>query len=142
MGDGQLLLGSCISVVGIMIQALATLCAVRMAQLMDHRLSHRRRVTLLISVVSVTGILLTAGHLLEVAAWAKAYEIFEVSSPENAYYLAFVNFTTLGYGDVLPAPHWRLLGPMTAANGMLLFGWSTAVIFAVLQKALEILRMA
>jgi hypothetical protein len=40
--------------------------------------------------------------------------------------------TTLGYGDVLPVARWRLLGPMAAMNGVLLFGWSTAVIFQVL----------
>jgi hypothetical protein len=50
-------------------------------------------------------------------------------------YFAFVNYTTLGYGDVVPVAHWRLLGPLTAMNGMLLFGWSTAVIFEVLRKA-------
>ncbi len=47
----------------------------------------------------------------------------------NLVYFAFVNYTTLGYGDVLSVERWRLLGPLTAMNGMLLFGWSTAVIF-------------
>jgi Ion channel len=37
-----------------------------------------------------------------------------------------VNYTTLGYGDVTPLPGWRLLGPMTAMNGVLMFGWSAA----------------
>jgi Ion channel len=37
-----------------------------------------------------------------------------------------VNYTTLGYGEVTPVARWRLLGPMTAMNGVLLFGWSTA----------------
>ena len=49
----------------------------------------------------------------------------------------FVNYATLGYGDVLPVERWRLLGPLTAMNGMLLFGWSTAVIFfEVLRRTL------
>jgi hypothetical protein len=51
-------------------------------------------------------------------------------------YFAFVNYATLGYGDVLPVERWRLLGPPTAMNGMLLFGWSTAVIFEVLRRTL------
>jgi hypothetical protein len=49
-------------------------------------------------------------------------------------YFAFVNYTTLGYGDVTPVERWRLLGPITAMNGVLLFGWSTAVIFEVLRR--------
>jgi len=42
----------------------------------------------------------------------------------------------LGYGDVTPLAKWRLLGPMTAMNGVLMFGWSTALIFEVLIKAI------
>ena len=54
----------------------------------------------------------------------------------NLVYFAFVNYTTLGYGDVIPAERWQLLGPMAAMNGILLFGWSTAVIFEILRRAL------
>jgi hypothetical protein len=50
---------------------------------------------------------------------------------------AFVNYTTLGYGNVVPVERWRLLGPMTAMNGVLMFGWSTAVIFEVLRRAMH-----
>ena len=53
---------------------------------------------------------------------------------------AFVNYATLGYGDVTPLQSWRLLGPMTAMNGVLLFGWSTAVIFEVLRRTMTALR--
>jgi hypothetical protein len=61
-----------------------------------------------------------------------------IVAPESADrdYLTFVNYTTLGYGDVTPVKRWNLLGPMTAMNGVLLFGWSTAVIFEVLRMTL------
>ena len=55
-------------------------------------------------------------------------------------YFAFVNYTTLGYGDVTPVERWHLLGPMTAMNGVLLFGWSTAVIFQVLRMTVRTTR--
>jgi hypothetical protein len=62
-----------------------------------------------------------------------------VVPPEtDELYFAFVNYTTLGYGDVVPVERWRLLGPMTAMNGVLLFGWSTAVIFEVLRSAMRV----
>jgi hypothetical protein len=54
-----------------------------------------------------------------------------------AYYHSVVNYTTLGYGDVIMTPLWRLLGPLEAANGMLMFGVSTAVIFAVIQRLIQ-----
>jgi len=51
-------------------------------------------------------------------------------------YFAFVTYTTLG-GDVVPVEHWRLLGPFTAMNGVLLFGWSTAVIFEIMRRTMH-----
>ena len=55
----------------------------------------------------------------------------------TACYHSAVNYTTLGYGDVIMSESWRLLGPLEAANGMLLFGVSTALIFAVIQRMAE-----
>jgi hypothetical protein len=52
----------------------------------------------------------------------------------TAYYHSAVNYTTLGYGDLIMTPAWRLLGPLEAATGMLMFGVSTAIIFAVIQR--------
>jgi hypothetical protein len=66
--------------------------------------------------------------------------IVRVAPPGTIIYFAFVNYTTLGYGDVIPIERWRLLGPMTAMNGVLLFGWSTAVIFEVLRRTMMTLR--
>ena len=80
---------------------------------------------------------LMIAHLAEVLVWSLTYVIFGVA-PEGSdiVYFAFVNYTTLGYGDVTPVVRWHLLGPMTAMNGVLLFGWSTAVIFEVLRMTL------
>ena len=49
-----------------------------------------------------------------------------------------MNYSTLGYGDVIMSPAWKLLGPMEAANGALMVGVSTAMIFAVIQRLLLI----
>jgi hypothetical protein len=69
--------------------------------------------------------------------WSLVYAIVD-AAPMGAdlVYFAFVNYTTLGYGDVVPVERWRLLGPMTAMNGVLLFGWSTAVIFEPVRRAM------
>jgi hypothetical protein len=69
--------------------------------------------------------------------WSLAYDLVDaVPAGTNHLYFAFVNYTTLGYGDVVPVARWQLLGPITAMNGVLLFGWSTAVIFEVLRKTM------
>ncbi len=49
-------------------------------------------------------------------------------------YLAFGNYTTLGYADLVAPEQWRLLRPMTVPNGIMLIGWSTAVIIEILRR--------
>jgi hypothetical protein len=45
-----------------------------------------------------------------------------------------VTFTTLGYGDVLLDDRWRLLASFEAANGIIMFGWTTAIVMAVVHR--------
>jgi hypothetical protein len=51
-----------------------------------------------------------------------------------AFHHSAVNYTMLGYGNVVMTPSWTLLGPLEAADGMLLFGVTTAIVFAVIQR--------
>ena len=74
-------------------------------------------------------------HLLAIAVWAVVFLLCgEFPAFGTAYYHSAVNYSTLGYGDVIMTPSWRLLGPLEAANGALMFGVSTALIFAVMQR--------
>jgi hypothetical protein len=97
---------------------------------------------LLVLVMVPTVLVLMIVHFFEVSIWALAYLVVD-AAPVGADRLdfAFVNYTTLGYGNVVPVADWRLLGPIAAMNGMLLFGWSTAVIFEVLRRSAEKLRL-
>jgi Ion channel len=100
---------------------------------MVHRNLPARPTLRLIGIMIATVSILMAAHLLEITVWSLAYQFVGVAPDESdPLYFAFVNYTTLGYGDILPVARWRLLGPMAAMNGVLLFGWSTAVIFQVL----------
>jgi hypothetical protein len=79
-----------------------------------------------------------AAHLTEIALWALLFVMCgEFSDFPTAYYHSAVNYTSLGYGDIIMSPSWRLLGPLETADGMLLFGVSTAMIFAVIQRLVE-----
>ena len=74
-------------------------------------------------------------HLVEMGVWAALYRALDVfDSMEVAFYFSSVTYTTLGYGDIVPDRHWRLLATMEAANGFILFGWTTALVFAVLRE--------
>jgi hypothetical protein len=73
-------------------------------------------------------------HIMEVALWAVLFIICgEFPDFGTAFYHSAVNYSSLGYGDVIMTPSWRLLGPLETADGMLLFGVSTAILFAVIQ---------
>jgi ion channel len=86
-------------------------------------------------VIVATGTLLVVGHFAEVVLWAYTYAAVGATPPgTDLIYFAFGNYTTLGYGDVVPVPKWHLLGPMTALNGVMLIGWSTALIFEILHR--------
>ena len=91
----------------------------------------------MIPIVSV----LMVTHTLEVMVWAFGLRAGRCGAGEvPTVYFAFVNYATLGYGDIVPVDRWKLLGPITAMNGVLMFGWSTAVMFEVLRRALDIAR--
>jgi len=85
--------------------------------------------------ISIAGV----AHLVGIGVWALVFmRCGEFAGFTAAYYHSGVNYTTLGYGDVIMTPPWRLLGPLEAAAGMLMFGVSTALLFAVIQALLQI----
>ena len=133
----QALVAAAVCACTIMIHALVMTTVVRVAASFGTKqvwYPWLRLSAVMIATVSV----LMAAHVSEVLVWALAYAIVD-AAPDGAalVYFAFVNYTTLGYGDITPVPRWLLLGPITAMNGILLFGWSTAVIFEVLRRTME-----
>jgi hypothetical protein len=86
-------------------------------------------------VMMVVTLVTAAAHLTQIALWAVAYRVCgEFATFDTAFYFSAVNYTALGYGDILLSERWRLLGPLEATNGVLQFGLSTAVMFAVLSR--------
>ena len=88
-------------------------------------------------VVGVT-LLALAAHLIEIAAWALVFvRCGEFRDFAAAFYSSAENYTTLGYGDVVMSVSWRLLGPLESADGMLMFGLTTAMIFGVIHRLIQ-----
>jgi hypothetical protein len=136
----QFLLGTAVSVCNIAIHAMVMVALIQVARMASESATSRQSLRLT-AVMSATASVLMAAHLVEVLVWSFAYSLISVAPPgTDLVYFAFVNYTTLGYGDVTPLKRWQLLGPMTAMNGVLLFGWSTAVIFEVLRRTLTASR--
>jgi hypothetical protein len=134
----QFLVGAAVSAVNIMIHALVTIAAVTsLRDVAGRRHTDRPRLHLM-GVMVIAASALMVAHTLEVLVWTLAYAMIG-AAPAGAdlLYFAFVNYTTLGYGDITPVERWRLTGPMTAMYGILMFGWSTALVFEVLRKSYE-----
>ena len=131
----QILIGSLLVVITTFVHAgctLAALWALRMthADLWGLR-SRSMRVTLIAALV----LMMFLAGLLEVAVWAATYLVVgALSAFEPALYFSTVTFTTLGYGDVTLNDSWRLLASFEAANGIIMFGWTTALIVAFVHR--------
>jgi hypothetical protein len=92
-----------------------------------------------VTIVAGVALLALTSHLVEITAWAVLFVLArEFPHIATAFYHSAVNYTSLGYGDVVMSASWRLLGPLEAGDGMLMFGISTAMIFAVIQRLAQI----
>lgn len=88
-------------------------------------------------LLCTTALLLLVLHIVEVAIWAVTYRILPIEGIddlEEATYFSTVSITSLGYGDLVITNSWRILGAVQAMAGLLVFGWSTALLFAVVQR--------
>jgi voltage-gated potassium channel len=86
------------------------------------------------TLIRLVSLLLTL-HLVESAVWAAAFAVAGVlPNFKSALYYSITSYPTVGYGDVLPATSWRLPGPIEAAVGVLMLGWSTAIIMAAVER--------
>ena len=88
----------------------------------------------LVIVLGVFGIF--ALHTVEIWLYAALYRVVlnETQSFEEALYFSTVTFASLGYGDIVLSPRWRLVSAIEAANGVILFAWSTAFLFTLTRR--------
>ena len=129
----QILLGSAMIIATTVIQGGFTIAGVTMLR---RRISQKVTKSKLQSTLTLALFVLWlfVATILEVWAWATLYRVLgAVESLEKAAYFSTVTFTTLGYGDITLDEQWRLLSSFEGANGLLMFGWSTALIFAAVQ---------
>ncbi len=97
---------------------------------------HRNFLPKFAAVMSVAAVLATALHGVEGALWGSAYRFLgAIPSIRMAMLYSLSAMTTYGHASLFLAPHWQLMGALEALNGMLLFGLTTAFLFAMIQNA-------
>jgi hypothetical protein len=86
-----------------------------------------------VAIMIIVALLTAMAHLIQIGLWAIAFVLVgEFSSFQTAFYCSAQNYTALGYGDIILSERWRMLGPVEAIDGLLLFGLSTALMFAIM----------
>jgi hypothetical protein len=102
------------------------------------RTEHLHRAINSFPILLSTAVVLVLLHSAQITIWALAYLFMLpptiLGTFEEATYFSFVTFTTLGYGDITLSGEWRILSGIQALNGILLVGWSTAMLFAIVQR--------
>ncbi len=132
----QLVAGTIVSLISFCIHGLFTVLIVAVTRRAAEMTHDKSLVTRLFALFSFTMTMLTVAHLIEIATWAAYYALAGIEVKQvSLFEFAFENYTALGYGDVVADEEWRLTGPITSLNGLLLIGWSVAIIFEVLRMA-------
>lgn len=100
------------------------------------RLRGRRNFMMLfIVVMGIVTLLATVLHGLEAAIWAFAYhQLGALTNVHSALLYSLSAITTYGHAELYLEPHWRLMGSLEALNGLLLFGLTTAFLYAHVQR--------
>ena len=132
----QLFAGGLVSFVNFGIHALMTGLVVEVTRRTAARTDHLHAFLRMIALLTVTMIGLMCAHVCEIGVWTLYYG-YEGVAPAGTtpFEFAFENYTALGYGEPTPPEGKRLVGPITALNGLLLIGWSVAIIFEVMRMA-------
>ncbi len=96
----------------------------------------RERVTRFAVVMGLTVAAITVLHAIEGTMWAAAYRIVgAIPDFGQAMLYSIDAITTYGHARLSMTPHWRMMGALEALNGMILFGLSTAFLFAMIQSS-------
>jgi hypothetical protein len=131
-----LLVGLVITSVNIIVHAL--ILGMIVAGVRRDLMRGRVAIRFVVTIVMNATLLLLAAHFVEMALWGLSFVLCgEFSNFGNALYYSAASYTTLGDNTMAMSARWRLLGPFEAADGMLMFGVSTAAIFAVIQRFVQ-----
>ncbi len=137
----SIIVGLLMASVTIAIHASGTIFWINYLRHFGRRTPHRNVGLNRLRILCTTATALLTLHILEVVVWGfiymllvggKAFDTFE-----EAVYFSTVTFASLGYGDVVIAGPWRLLSAIQSMIGLLAFGWSSALLFAVVQNMLQ-----
>jgi hypothetical protein len=132
----RLLRGALLVIATGLVQALAQLTLSYLMEALPHPRISSRPTFLMMTHSVVAVVVLMTGHLLQVTLWALLYHFDwgEFRTFYGALYFSLASFTTVGATEVALSPSHRMIGALESAVGMLMFGWSTALLVRVVLR--------
>ena len=130
-----LLIGSLVILVNMGIQCVVVVFLIRYLIKKDAmKAEHATLFTDIVIILTVV-LVLFVGHIVQFGVWAQIFVIAdEFPDFATAFYHSIVNFSSLGYGDLVMSEKWRLLGALEACNGVLMFGLSAGTILSIMSQ--------
>ena len=129
----QVAYGSVLSLITTAIHAMCTVAVIRLLRSTPASRWVNRSATTRVVLIWAVVLMMSLAALLESGVWAAVYlAVGAILDLETALYFSIVTFTTLGYGDVTLDSGWRLLASFQAANGIIMFCWTTAIVMTVI----------
>ena len=135
----NLIIGLPIMLLCLALQAAFSYWSVLFYMRQTERMSRREGLFAHLRPLLIVMIVMMLGNFVQIVIWGVLFlYLGEFSELYEAVYHSAVNFTSLGYGDVVMSTRWKLLGPLEAANGVLMFGMTSAALMAILQQLIKI----
>jgi hypothetical protein len=107
----------------------------QVVRVLSGAMARRRFIPMFAAVMSVTALLATILHGIEVVIWASAYgHLGALPDDKTAMLYSLSAMTSYGHANFFLETHWQMMGALESLNGMLLFGLTTAFLFAMIQK--------
>ena len=130
----QLLAGGFVSLINFVIHGVMTGLIVVVTRHVAGKTDDLHVFMRLVALQLVTVVVLAVAHVIEIGVWAGFYTLADLKiQGATRFEFAFENYTALGYGDAVAVDGWRLIGPITSLNGLLLVGVSVAIIFEIMK---------
>ncbi|BAO44033.1 potassium channel family protein [Thiolapillus brandeum] len=133
----NLLMGLSIMLICLGLQIILLLAVIRHYQRRQQR-KPARSFSANLSAAGSIMLLLVLGNLIQIGIWGMLFQYLdEFQTFADAFYHSAVNFSTLGYGDLVMSARHRLLGPLESVNGILMIGLSTSALMTALQNTMR-----
>ncbi len=134
----NLVLGGAVTMVCVAVQCVVVAILLRVLIALESKGMIRPSLIGTSALLAAFVLLMLAGALGQIAVWAAVFLVRgEFTDFATAFYHSTVNFATLGYGDIVMSEEGRLLGALEAANGVLMFGLTTGVLYSLFNALLR-----